>query len=531
MANEVSEKTTGYYAPEKEVPPSPVHTNDGPEDGELVNASGHRQELERNFSLLSICAVAVTTGNTWIAQGGSVVVALSNGGLAGTIYEFIVVSVCYWLVAASIAELASGMPSASGVYHWATITAGPKYGRVCGFYAGWWNCLAWILGAASMSLILAQQTVAMYAVMHPGFTPSNWNIFISFLLCTWTCCAIVLFMNRFLPYIGNLGMFFILAGVFITIVVCAVMPYVNGTGYASNETIWANFDNQTGYKSNGFVFVAGMLNGAYSVGTPDCSSHLAEEIPKPSRNIPKAVLAQMGVGFVTGICYMVAIFYAINDVDALANTTLFPLAEIYQQATNSRGGALGLLIVAFLPTLITASGCYITAGRTLWTISRDNATPFSGWMGKIHPRFHNPFNATLVCGFCITILACIYLGSTTAFSAFVGCFVQLSSLSYFMAIFPHVLTRRSSFVPGWFFMNNTVGYIVNSLSCVYIIAFAIIFCFPYALPTDAGSMNYASLMTGGLSIFVTIWWFIHQGSYEGPKHVPLTDKALAEDAQ
>lgn len=40
---------------------------------EVVNASGHRQEVERNFSLLSICAVAVTTGNTWIAQGGSVV--------------------------------------------------------------------------------------------------------------------------------------------------------------------------------------------------------------------------------------------------------------------------------------------------------------------------------------------------------------------------------------------------------------------------------------------------------------------------
>lgn len=55
--------------------------------GELINASGHKQELERNFSLLSICAVAVTTGNTWIAQGGSAVIALSNGGLAGCIYE------------------------------------------------------------------------------------------------------------------------------------------------------------------------------------------------------------------------------------------------------------------------------------------------------------------------------------------------------------------------------------------------------------------------------------------------------------
>lgn len=58
-----------------------------PNQAELINASGHKQELDRNFSLLSICAIAVTTGNTWIAQGGSVTVAIYNGGLAGTIYE------------------------------------------------------------------------------------------------------------------------------------------------------------------------------------------------------------------------------------------------------------------------------------------------------------------------------------------------------------------------------------------------------------------------------------------------------------
>lgn len=497
---------------------------------ELVNASGHQQELERNFSLLSICAVAVTTGNTWIAQGGSLVTALYNGGPSGVIYEFIAVSVCYWLVAASIAELASGMPSASGVYHWATITAG-KYGRACGFFAGFWNCLAWILGAASMSLILGQQTVSMYALMHPGFTPQAWHIFISMIICTWMCCCTVLFMNRFLPHIGNLGAFFILAGVLITIIVCAVMPHVNGTGYASDTNVWQTWTNGTGYSSQGFVFVAGMLNGAYSVGTPDCSTHLAEEIPKPSRNVPKAVLAQMSIGFVTGIVYMVAVFYSINDLDAVINSVYgFPLAEIYHQATGSRGGALGLLIVAFLPTVITCAGCYITAGRTLWTISRDRATPCSRWLSRVNTRMHNPFNATLVCGVIVTILACIYVGSSTAFSAFVGCFVQLSSLSYFAAIFPHILTCRSSFVPGYFWMGK-IGYVLNALSCVYILAFVVIFCFPYALPTDAQSMNYASLMTGGLTIFVAIWWFIRQGSYEGPKFVPLTDKVLMDDAK
>jgi len=300
----------------------------------------------------------------------------------------------------------------------------------------------------------------------------------------------------------------------------------------SDKDIWSTWDNGTGYQSQGFVFVMGMLNGAYSVGTPDCSSHLAEEIPKPSRNIPKAVLAQMTVGFISGILYMIAIFYSIHDLEGVRSSPYnFPLAEIYYQATGSRGGALGLLIIAFLPTMVTAAGCYITAGRTLWTISRDRATPFPKWLGRINSTFHNPFNATLTCGIVITILACIYLGSTTAFSAFVGCFVQLSSLSYFMAIFPHILTRRSSFVPGFFFMNNKIGYVVNSLSCVYILAFVVIFCFPYALPVEAASMNYASLMTGGLTIFVTIWWFIRQNSYEGPKNIPLTDKAVADEAK
>jgi choline transport protein len=41
-----------------------------------VNESGHVQELERNFSLLSICSVGIVTGNTWAALGGSIAVAI-----------------------------------------------------------------------------------------------------------------------------------------------------------------------------------------------------------------------------------------------------------------------------------------------------------------------------------------------------------------------------------------------------------------------------------------------------------------------
>lgn len=57
----VAAKTSDYS-------PSPE-----PAAEELINASGHVQELQRNFSLLSLCAVAITTGNTWVAIGGGVV--------------------------------------------------------------------------------------------------------------------------------------------------------------------------------------------------------------------------------------------------------------------------------------------------------------------------------------------------------------------------------------------------------------------------------------------------------------------------
>jgi amino acid transporter len=235
------------------------------------------------------------------------------------------------------------------------------------------------------------------------------------------------------------------------------------------------------------------------------------------------MLAQMIVGFITGLSYMIPIFYSIHDIEAVLGSTItFPLAEIYHQATGSRGGALGLLIVAFLPTFITCVGCYITAGRMLWTLGRDNATPFSGWIGHINPRFNNPFNATLTCGIVVSILGCIYVGSKTAFNAFISSYILLSTLSYLAAILPHLVTRRKNVRPGYFWMTGVVGEIVLTLSSIYIIAFIVIFCFPYYLPTEASTMNYTSLMTGGLTILIALWLQMKK-DYVGPQYVAGRD--------
>ncbi|KAI9703502.1 MAG: hypothetical protein M1820_005806 [Bogoriella megaspora] len=343
------------------------------EHGEAINASGHVQELERNFGLLSICSVGIVTGNSWCALGGSIVVALYNGGPPGIIYEFIAVCIFYFLVAACVAELASAIPSSAG------------------------------------------------------------------------------------------GM-------------------------------------------------------AYSIGTPDCVSHLAEEIPNPKTNIPKAIAAQMIIGFVTGFSYLVAILYSINSFDdVLQNNFTFPLAEIYYQATSSRGGALGLILVIFFCTVITCVGTYITSGRMLWTLARDGATPFSKSLARVSRTWKNPFRATLVCGIACTVLGCIYIGSTTAFNAFVGSFVVLSTLSYLAAILPHLLTRRVNVKPGPFWMPTSLGMAILCISSAYIVVWNTIYFFPYVQPVTAKNMNYSVVITGGLTIVALCWWLIKSvHGYQGP---------------
>lgn len=143
----------------------------------------------------------------------------------------------------------------------------------------------------------------------------------------------------------------------------------------------------------------------------------------------------MVIGFGTSLCFLIAIFYSINSFEDVLNAdTTFPLAEIYFQATSSRGGALGLLLIIFGATFITLVGTYIASGRMLWTLARDDATPFSNRLGRVSKTWKNPFAATFACGVVCTVMGCIYVGSTTAFNAFVGSFVVLSTLSYLAAL-------------------------------------------------------------------------------------------------
>ena len=147
---------------------------------------------------------------------------------------------------------------------------------------------------ASLIQITANITVQMYATYHVDYVAQPWDIYVTYVAITWLCTAVVIFANRSLPYSQDLGMFFVLAGGIVTIIVLAA----KATTHASSYFVWGSFsdNNLTGW-SNGVAFLCGVLNGAFTIGTPDAITHMAEELPHPRKDLPKAIGLQLGLGF------------------------------------------------------------------------------------------------------------------------------------------------------------------------------------------------------------------------------------------
>ena len=88
----------------------------------LINASGHRDQLDRQYGILSICGMSLTVDNAWVVIGTSLNVAIcgshfgrqlrlrliflvDNGGPPGVLYEFLVACLYYSFINASLAEV------------------------------------------------------------------------------------------------------------------------------------------------------------------------------------------------------------------------------------------------------------------------------------------------------------------------------------------------------------------------------------------------------------------------------------------
>ena len=71
-----------------------------------------RQELRRNFRFLSIFGYSLLLGNGWCLSIIGLLIPLTNGGSAGTIWMYLIIIVGMCFSTLSMAEMASMAPTA-----------------------------------------------------------------------------------------------------------------------------------------------------------------------------------------------------------------------------------------------------------------------------------------------------------------------------------------------------------------------------------------------------------------------------------
>ncbi|KAM0558030.1 hypothetical protein ACHAPJ_005197 [Fusarium lateritium] len=497
------------------------------EQGSLVNASGHADQLTRQYGLVGLTGIAVTVNNAWVVLGSSISVSILSGGISGVIYGLIVAVFYYTFIGLSLAELSSSCPSSGGVYHWATLAAGPKWGRVTGFYTGWINFYGWMFGLASLVQVAANAGVQCYATLTPDFSPSAWHVYVAYLIVTWLSTFMVIFSNRLVPYTQHLGLFLVVAGGLVTIIIVAAMP----SQHASSHFVWNSFheNNLTGW-NDGVAFMVGVLNGAFTIGTLDAITHMAEETTNPKRDLPRAIFLQISIGGVYALAFAIVLGYAISDLSVLqGNSNTFPLAGIYHQATGSPAVTFALLFIILISSLCCVIGTVLTNSRTYWALARDEAVPFSRWFSRVNASLGTPWQSTLFVAVIASGIGAIPLGSSVGFSNLTGSFITLSTFSYAIPIASNLFSGRKRFLPGPFHLKTT-GFFINGFTLLLIILFDLFFCFPVALPFDATTMNYNSVILVGVCVITTVWWLVSAMKYyRGPSFLHVYPDSAAKE--
>jgi choline transport protein len=147
-----------------------------------------------------------------------------------------------------------------------------------------------------------------------------------------------------------------------------------------------------------------------------------------------------------------------------------------------------LLVAAFA----ALSAVQQTASRLTWSFARDNALIGSRFVRRVHPELGIPVWALLVNNAVVFIIGCIYLGSSTAFNAFIGTGLILQQLSYAIPAALLLYRRRADAVlprTRPFRLFGPFGWIANILTVVFAITVLVFYNFPVILPVTGSNMS------------------------------------------
>ncbi|OAA75878.1 amino acid/polyamine transporter I [Akanthomyces lecanii RCEF 1005] len=470
------------------------------EDDVQLAAMGHKAELNRNFSMLSMLGLAFAVLNSWTALSASLSVSLSSGGSTSIVWaEFLSAYPTYVaLVPLVSAPPANRIDSAGGQYHWV---------------AGWVNVVGWVALVATNALLSSQLIVGIvYA--KSGYQVTNWQQFLIYIGFTLIAFLLNAFMNSVLPRIYKGALFWSLGGfavVSITVLACA------SPNYSSGKFVFTEFINQTGWP-DGVAWLLGLLQGGLGLTAFDSVAHMIEEIPQPSKKGPKIMVGCIGIGIFTGVVFLVVLLFVAGDIQQVIKSGAGPLLQILLNATKSTAGAICLLMFPLVCLAFATISVMTTSSRMIFAFARDGGLPASKFLARVHPRLGLPLNALILTSVVVVIFGVINIASTNAFSAIISAAVVTLDLSYAMPIAVNCLQGRRALPDRDWKLPTWLGWTCDIIALSYIAITTVLFVFPPERHVTGSNMNYC-IVAFAIILAISIFQWVVDGrkNYTGPR--------------
>jgi amino acid transporter len=258
------------------------------------------------------------------------------------------------------------------------------------------------------------------------------------------------------------------------------------------------------------VFGIGLLMAQYTITGYDASAHMSEETRDASRAAAWGIVMSVLVSVVIGFVLLVAVTFAISDVQGTIAAGANAVAYIWTAALGDAWAAF-LLIIGAVAQFFCGTASVTSASRMLFAFSRDRAVPrYRVWRKVSANRV--PINAVIG----IVVLAWALMLPTLingAIGYLVGTSIAVIGLYIAMAL-PIILRIRAGqrFQHGAWSLGGHYKWIAP-LAVAWIAIITVLFLMPvspkgvpFAAEFDWNVVNYAPLTVGGALLLFGGWY-------------------------
>jgi choline transport protein len=348
--------------------------------------------------------------------------------------------------------------------------------------------------------------LALASVYHPTWTPTAWQVYLCYVLAIIVATLQNTVLFKTLPYMLRMMVVYLTSAAFITLVVLLV----RATPKRTAQEVFLTIVNATGWKSDGLVFLLGLLPAVTGINFFDAATHMTDEVPDPARQIPKVMIGTtLLAGFAGLPMVIVFMFCVVNEEALLAPIGGQPYVQLLLDSCRSM--ALTTLLTVFVLILYFVANATVmtTMSRVLWSLSESNHVIFSPFLAKVETKRQTPQNAILVSALLAILFGLLVLGPTTALNAMIGSAQICILTSYMVPIGLAVYNSAKLTAAPRSFNLGRFGIVIRAVSFLWMLLICVTLLIPLYLPVTGVTMNYSSAVLGGIALVYLLNWFLY----------------------